>query len=104
MDSAFSQAVAGWHDFYMLLGGAAATLLGLLFVAVSLHTSQFTAGGDPALRMLALQTYANFLYLLLLALAFLQPEQNPGILAGLILFASIFALTVHLVELLGPRQ
>jgi hypothetical protein len=33
----FAAIIVGWHDFYMLAGSAAATLLGLLFVAVSLH-------------------------------------------------------------------
>jgi hypothetical protein len=29
--------VSGWHDFYMLAGAASATLVGLLFVGLSLH-------------------------------------------------------------------
>jgi hypothetical protein len=28
-----------WHDFYVLLGTASATLVGLMFVAVSIGTS-----------------------------------------------------------------
>lgn len=36
MDTAdYTQAIARWHDFYMLTGGAAATLIGLIFVALS---------------------------------------------------------------------
>ena len=31
-----ADALKGWHDFYLLVGTAGATLLGLLFVAVSL--------------------------------------------------------------------
>ena len=29
--------VSGWHDFYLLAGTASATLVGLLFVGLSLH-------------------------------------------------------------------
>src|SRR2546423_767662 len=29
--------VAGWHDFYIVAGTASATLVGLLFVGLSLH-------------------------------------------------------------------
>ena len=29
--------LAGWHELFLLLGGAAAALIGLLFVAASLH-------------------------------------------------------------------
>ena len=41
MDDAFSQALADWTAFYALMGGAAATLLGLLFVAVSVRLNIF---------------------------------------------------------------
>jgi hypothetical protein len=36
------EALKEWHDFYILLGTAAATLLGLLFVAVSLGAGYLT--------------------------------------------------------------
>lgn len=39
----FVDALHGWHDFFLLTGGGAATMLGLLFVAVSL------ANGLPTL-------------------------------------------------------
>ena len=29
--------LAGWHDFFILAGMASATLVGLLFVGLSLH-------------------------------------------------------------------
>ncbi len=35
MDPAFQP--EAWHDFYLMVGGAAAVLTGLIFVAVSLH-------------------------------------------------------------------
>jgi hypothetical protein len=41
MDTAFQAEVATWGDFYSLLGGAAAALLGLLFVALSLRLGIF---------------------------------------------------------------
>jgi hypothetical protein len=37
------QALAAWHPFYALLGGASATMVGLLFVAVSVGGSVFSA-------------------------------------------------------------
>ncbi len=33
----FPQAVEGWHDFYIVIGTAAATLMGLLFLSRSLN-------------------------------------------------------------------
>src|SRR5437660_12441369 len=31
---------AGWHDFFLMVGGGAAALTGLVFVAMSLHLDQ----------------------------------------------------------------
>ena len=53
MDDAFSQALTDWTAFYALMGGAAATLLGLLFVAVSVRLNIFhqrRGGRCPRLR------------------------------------------------------
>jgi modulator of FtsH protease len=36
---------AGWQNFYVMVGGAAAALTGLLFVAMSLHSKAIIA--DP---------------------------------------------------------
>jgi hypothetical protein len=37
-----------WHDYFVMVGGGAAALTGLVFVAMSLHLSDIAA--DPALR------------------------------------------------------
>ena len=37
-----ADALKGWHDFYLLVGTAGATLLALLFVAASLGTGFLT--------------------------------------------------------------
>ena len=86
METAFTTAVAGWHDFYMLVGGAAAKLVGLLFVAVSLHLDLIMGPQRLALRPLAAQTFTSFVFLIALALNFLIPQQSPlGLSAPLFL-------------------
>jgi hypothetical protein len=35
----YAETVQSWHDFYLTAGAAAATLVGLLFVGLSLHIS-----------------------------------------------------------------
>ena len=72
-ESTFSQDVARWHDFYMLVGTAAATLLGLLFVAVSLNLSVLVDKSHAELRATAALTFNSFLYILSFALIFLIP-------------------------------
>ena len=39
---------AVWHDYFMMVGGGAAALTGLVFVAMSLHLDEITS--DPAHR------------------------------------------------------
>lgn len=72
----FSQAVADWHDFYLMVGQASATLVGLLFVSLSLNARLITGGSSAGPRTVAEQTFVNFLSVLLVAIVFLIP--NPG--------------------------
>jgi hypothetical protein len=39
--SDFAQIISDWETFYLLSGTAAATLIGLLFIAVSIHIEIF---------------------------------------------------------------
>jgi len=47
------QALNEWHDFYLLTGTAAATLLGLLFVAVTLNAEVILSGARPHIKKIA---------------------------------------------------
>jgi hypothetical protein len=40
----------GWHDFYVLLGTGAATLIGAMFVVVSIGSSFLTEENEPQIR------------------------------------------------------
>jgi hypothetical protein len=74
---AFKLAVAGWHDFYHVIGDAAAALMGLLFVSLSLNVTVITRKTNADLRILAGQTFNNFICLIMFALLFLIPDQGP---------------------------
>jgi hypothetical protein len=74
---AFKQAVEGWHDFYHVIGDAAAALMGLLFVSLSLNADVITRKANADLRILAGQTFQNFICLIMFALLFLIPSQGP---------------------------
>lgn len=77
MHSSFSSTVAGWQGFYMLAGTASATLVGLLFVAVSLHIDLVGESGAAAILALARRTFTRFILVVIIALVFLVPSQNP---------------------------
>ena len=73
----FEELVREWQIFYATIAGAAATLVGLLFVAMSLNVGMFTGTESIGLRMLSRQTLSNFLYIIVFALIFLIPRQGP---------------------------
>jgi modulator of FtsH protease len=68
-----------WHDFYVMVGGSAAALTGLIFVAMSLHLRPILA--KPWHRGRAGWTLLNLLSVLLIAGAILAPGQPLRVLA-----------------------
>lgn len=68
----YRAAVGGWHDFYLLAGTAAATLVGLLFVGLSLHLRTVIATSE--VRSLARVTLANFGAILIVTLFMVIPD------------------------------
>jgi hypothetical protein len=101
---AFTQAVEGWHDFYLMVGTAAATLVGLLFVSLSLNVDMITREENADLRVLAAQTFTSFISVLMFAVLFLIPRQEPQGLGLPLLGIGGYGLykTVH--ELLETRR
>ena len=75
----YADALQSWHDFYMTVGAAAATLVGLLFVGLSLHIRMVVAHHD--VRSLARATLTDFFVVLLVALLVLAPAGNSSTLA-----------------------
>jgi len=73
----FVQSVEYWHDFYIMIGTAAATLMGLLFVSLSINAEKVAPKGNKDLRVLAAQTFTSFICMLLFAVLFLIPKQGP---------------------------
>ncbi|MCC6314653.1 MAG: hypothetical protein IT337_11655 [Thermomicrobiales bacterium] len=84
----FSKALEPWRDFYMLAGTAAATLMGLLFVAISLLPGVMADRGAAGLRAWVAQTMSNLVMLLVLALLCLMPELSGETFAVVLLVAA----------------
>jgi uncharacterized membrane protein len=70
-------ALADWHDFFAAVAGVAATLVGLLFVALALNPAVMADDGPAGLRTWAGQTFHNFLMVLFVALIVLIPDTGP---------------------------
>jgi hypothetical protein len=73
----FGQLVQEWQVFYATIATSAATLVGLLFVSMSLNVGMFTGTENIGLKKLASQTLLNFLYAIVFAIIFLIPRQGP---------------------------
>ncbi len=92
MDQSFSQGIAAWNSFYTFTGTAGSTLLGLLFVAVSLRLNLFHMRQVADVLDLAVQTLGHLFSLVLIALLFLIPGQRPIGLALPLAFLGILGL------------
>jgi hypothetical protein len=78
----YQTAVSGWHDFYILAGTASATLVGLLFVGLSLHLRIVVVSSE--VRSLARVTLANFGTVLFVAMFMVIPEDQSSAATQLI--------------------
>ncbi len=88
----FAQYIDRWHDFYMLAGTAAATLFGLLFVSLTLNIEVMSDQSQIGLKELATQSFASFLYVLLISLLLLIPDHNPKLVGVEILLLGVIGL------------
>jgi hypothetical protein len=86
--NAFETTVESWHDYYVAAGGAAAVLLGLLFVSLSLHLDREASEYDVLYRV-GTQTMIDLAYALAFALLMLVPISEPTVLGGVLLVLSL---------------
>jgi hypothetical protein len=99
-----------WSTFYATIGAASATLLGLLFVAVSVNAAAALGAGDRATSGMTEQAFQNYLAVLLVALLALFPDLSPqafGIIALSALTSRGIWLAIRVFQLArfaAPRQ
>lgn len=72
-----AHAIEGWHEFYLMAGTAAVTLVGLLFVALSFHLDALLHDHHAHLLAAARLAFMNFIFVLMLSLFFLVPANSP---------------------------
>ncbi len=100
----FGQRVAEWQLFYATIAGSSATLVGLLFVALSVNPEAVNIGKNNDLRLLARQTFPAFLYIIGFALGFLVPRQSPNGVGLPLVGISLLGLAITLGELRAARH
>lgn len=77
--------MASWFEFYAVIGASAATLTGLLFVAVSMNAAAALSKGPKGSRRLAEQTFENYLAVLMVSLLALFPDLGAVIFGRIVL-------------------
>ena len=74
MTNAAVEAFHAWHDFFVLLGTGAATLVGAMFVVASIGSSFLTEQSEPQIRTFMTPTVAHLATVLLGCLLAMAPS------------------------------
>jgi hypothetical protein len=92
----------GWHDFYLVTGGGAAGLTGLMFVVISLGTKVIKQRGAENVNAFVTPTVAFFSTVLVISAVMTVPVLSPlGIACVLALGAlagAIYLVTLGLLK------
>jgi hypothetical protein len=96
-----------WHELFVMMGGAAAALAGLIFVAVSLNHEQILA--LPKLPSLAGRTLSLLIGMVVLCALGLAPQPSLALgieltVVGVVLAAIVIGTTVHTFEKGEPAR
>jgi hypothetical protein len=85
----FDEKIILWQPFFTTVAAVSATLVGLLFVSISLN-ERISADANRELMRLARRSFSDFLVVLLVALFFLIPNQGQKALAIELLAMGVF--------------
>src|SRR6185437_14234375 len=88
------EALHEWHEFYILLGTAGATLLALLFVAVSLGTGFLSSKDQQGTRTFMSPVVIHFTSVFFLSAICLVPSHGPVFFAVLIATTAVIGVVV----------
>jgi len=76
MTTGLPELIHPWHDFYLLVGTASATLVGLMFVAASVGAQVFREENRAAIEAFISPTVVHFSTALVVCILATMPEQT----------------------------
>src|SRR5580692_9746483 len=88
----FTVAALTWQNFYLLVGTAAATLVGLMFVAVTFGSSLVTAETSPTARAFLDPTFTHFVQILFTACLVTIPSMGSRLFGSLLLLIGVLRI------------
>jgi hypothetical protein len=80
MSDHFIDTLRDWQSFYLLVGGAAAVLIGLLFVAISLARDLAISTEHASVRAFVTPAVVQFALVLFVAAFCVMPIQRSAVL------------------------
>jgi hypothetical protein len=89
----YSASAATWQNFYMLVGAGAATLIGLMFVAITFGAHMITEESMATARAFVDPTLNHFVQVLFTACIVTIPTMSPMVLGILLLGVGFFRIT-----------
>lgn len=91
------EALHAWHEFYILLGTAGATLVALLFVAVSLGAGYLSSQDQRGPRTFMSPVVIHFTSVFFISAVCLVPSHGPFFFATLIGVTALVGIAVSIV-------
>jgi hypothetical protein len=88
----FTAAALSWQNFYLLVGTAAATLVGLMFVAVTFGASLVTEETSPTARAFLDPPFTHFVQILFIACLVMIPSMGPRLFGSVLLLIGVLRL------------
>jgi hypothetical protein len=107
MHSLLGELLHSWHDFYLLVGTASATLVGLMFVAASIGAHVFTESNRPGTGAFISPTVVHFASALFLCVAGTIPVHTWLTLAAAVTLVGVIGAgysTNVLVQMMVRRR
>lgn len=92
MPDVFNEMLRSWQNFYFMAGGTAATLIGLMFVALSLGMGIISSEITEEMKAFVTPSVLYFVSVLLIACAMLVPLYSPPALALMLFGGGLIGL------------
>lgn len=103
MTRAWLEQLEGWHDFYVIMGSAAAGLTGLMFVVVTLGPRVISGRGSSGVRGFVTPTVVFFTTVLIISAVMATPALSLKLLRAIFFVGGVGGL-IYLVWIRGHKQ
>lgn len=89
MQNSLGEILRAWQNFYMLAGGASASLIGLVFIAASLGTRLVDADtATDGMRTFVTPIIIHFSTVLVISMLVMIPTHTPASLGSFTVFSN----------------